>query len=212
VQDEAVKRMRGAPGFIGTSNVEMAKKYGVPAKGTSAHEMVMGLSGLVGPAKANEAWADAWHDYFKGKLGVGLPDTFSTDVFLRTVPVEKVARLAGLRQDSGDAKQWADNVLAYYQRNNIDPKTKSIVFSDSLDPERALELHRAYGDKTNVSFGIGTNFSNDVGHKALNMVIKLTKVDFGKGPVDVVKLSDNPGKETGRRDVVDLVKKQLGIS
>ncbi|MBQ4243632.1 MAG: nicotinate phosphoribosyltransferase, partial [Clostridia bacterium] len=72
----------------------------------------------------------------------------------------------------------------------VDPKTKLLLFSDSLDFDRAQELYDYFCDKTKVSFGIGTFVSNDTCEEPLNIVIKLQFVN-GR---PVAKLSDTPGK------------------
>jgi nicotinate phosphoribosyltransferase len=65
--------------------------------------------------------------------------------------------------------------------------------------------------KIGMSFGIGTNFTNDVGVKPLNMVIKQSHVLTNGTWSEVVKLSDNPIKHTGNAAVVERIKQELGI-
>ena len=76
------------------------------------------------------------------------------------------------------------------KKYGVDPRTKTLLFSDSLDFDRAQDLYDYFRDKARVSFGIGTFCSNDTAETALNIVIKLQYVN-GR---PVAKLSDNPEK------------------
>ena len=53
-----------------------------------------------------------------------------------------------------------------------------------------MRIYAAFGDRTQLGFGIGTNLTNDVGHQPINIVMKLTAAN-GQS---VAKLSDAPGK------------------
>ncbi|MBQ8931725.1 MAG: nicotinate phosphoribosyltransferase, partial [Ruminiclostridium sp.] len=97
---------------------------------------------------------------------------------------------SGVRHDSGDPYEWGDRMIEHYKKYGIDPKTKLLLFSDSLNFDKAQALHNYFKDKTKVSFGIGTFCSNDTCEKALNIVIKLQYVN-GR---PVAKLSDTPSK------------------
>ncbi len=116
-----------------------------------------------------------------------------------------------VRQDSGDPNEFADKFIQHYKDHGINPKEKKIVFSDSLDADKAIALQAKYGDKVQCVMGIGTNLTNDCGHKPLNMVIKLVAIDFGSGLKTVVKLSDDKGKHTGDGEKITEIKKELGI-
>ena len=217
VQDMVVCIMKNYNGFVGTSNPMLAMKYNVPVKGTMAHEFVMGMQAKCSPQLSNRMAMNHWYAFYKGKLDIVLPDTLTTDFFLKgndsVAPfgLYDMSRFSGIRQDSGDPEEWMDNkVIPHYTMWNSKPQT--VVFSDSLDPQKAIHLSKKYGNYTNVICGIGTNLSNDVGCQALNMVIKLTKVQFkGMPMIDVVKLSDAKGKYTGNSDKVIEIKKKLGI-
>lgn len=213
VQNVLVSYMKNHSGFLGTSNVHFAMVHGVPPIGTSAHEMVMGLSALYGPELANLMWFIHWSNHFHGLNGIALTDTFTTEVFLRYWDTYWARLFDGVRQDSGDPIQWGNNMLAHYNKLGVDSGTKKFVFSDALTVESFVELSHAFGDKVKVIGGIGTHLTNDVGShvKPLNMVIKMATADFGNGIVDVVKLSDTPGKHTGKSEAITLVKQQLGI-
>lgn len=210
IQESVVYTMRDYHGFLGTSNVYLAMKYRVKPIGTMAHEFIMGLSAKFGVKMANLKGMEIWSDFYRGQLGIILPDTFTTDVFLRDFDGYYARLFDGPRQDSGDPEDWADNkILPHYNKLGIAPRC--IVFSDNLNPEKFIELSNKYRSITNVIGGIGTNLTNDVGAKPLNMVIKMVAADFGQGWVDVVKLSDSQGKYTGNPKTVELVKRELGI-
>lgn len=223
VQSKVVESMKNRKGFIGTSNPYLAFKYKVPVVGTYAHEAVMAMSAKYGVRLANTEWMDCWLEHFEGKLAVALTDTFTTEIFLRDFNNSYAERFTGTRQDSDDPYAWADNkMLPHYQKLDIPASTKTLVFSDNLKvgPEKDLmvgssynyiPISRKYSEITNPTAGIGTFFSNDVGAKPLNMVIKMSTADFGDGPTAVVKLSDNAGKHTGNPAAITEVKRELGI-
>lgn len=211
VQDVVVDHMSGSAGFLGTSNVDMARWNGVKPIGTSAHEMIMGLSALYGPRMANRMYMQHWLTHFQGLNGIVLTDTFTTEVFLRDFNSLYARAFDGVRQDSGDPYKWAELMLSHYNKLGIDPKSKTFVFSDGLDDTKLVELTHRFSPTVKVVGGIGTYLSNDVGPKALNMVIKMTSADFGTGPVDVVKISDTPGKHTGKENAIKQVKNELRI-
>lgn len=219
VHDRVVSIMKFYGGFLGTSNVYLAKKYGVKAIGTSAHEAVMAMAVFVGYENANTAWLNYWSDYYKGELGIALPDTFTTDVFLRHFDGRAARLWDGVRQDSGEPDVFADKFIQHYKKLNIPTRDKRLIFSDNLNVEKAVRLHKKYNGIFIVIFGIGTNFTNDVlteeqkiaGIKPLNMVIKITSANFGHGWYPTVKLSDDIGKNTGNVTLINSIKTQLGI-
>lgn len=224
VQKEVVFRMKQMKrGFLGTSNVHLAHKLGVPSKGTSAHEMVMGLSAKYGISLANKRWSQHWSQHYNGLNGIALTDTFTTEVFLRDWDSYYTRLFDGVRQDSDDPYKWADQkVIPHYARMGVSIRNKSLVFSDNLMVDDAniieangkynfIPLHLKYQDIAIPVGGIGTFLSNDVGVKPLNMVIKMTSANFGRGHIDVVKLSDNAGKHTGTPEAIAQAKKELGL-
>lgn len=224
VQDSVVEHMASYKGlFLGTSNPYLAFKYGVTAHGTYAHESVMAMSALYGCRMANKMWMKHWSDHFEGNVGVALTDTFTTAAFLRDFGTYEGRLFDGVRQDSNDPNWWADDmILPHYRRLGIPTHNKRLVFSDALKvgpPEQTMigkshnyvALDIKYRSIAQPIGGIGTYFTNDVGVTPLNMVIKMTKADFGFGELDVVKLSDDCGKHTGNADVVAHIKSELGI-
>jgi nicotinate phosphoribosyltransferase len=211
VQDKVVEIMKDWRGFLGTSNPHLAMKWGVTPNGTYAHEAVMAMSALYGVRMANKMWMKHWSDYFGGCLGVALTDTFTTDSFLNDFGSYEARLFDGLRQDSNDEYEWGEKVLAHYRKLGILTSNKRLVFSNNLSPKKYIPISNHFSQGAQPIAGIGTNFTNDCGPKALNMVIKMTRANFGQGWVNVVKLSDENGKHTGKPEAIRLVKEQLGI-
>jgi len=216
-QLEVVKDMlscfdNGNPFLVGTSNVHIAMKCNIKPIGTHAHEWFMFHAVHYGYTMANYRGLENWVSVYEGDLGIALPDTFTVDVFFRTFDKKFAKLFDGVRHDSGDPFEFADKVVAHYKKLGIDPTSKTIVFSDGLNAELAVKLHK-YCKEIGImcSFGIGTNFTNDVGVKALNMVIKIVQVKVGDIWVDTVKLSDNPVKHTGTEAEIKLCKDTLRI-
>jgi nicotinate phosphoribosyltransferase len=144
-------------------------------------------------------------------LGIALSDTYTTENFFKTFDKKYAKLFDGVRHDSGDPCEFAEKVISHYLKLGIDPSSKTIVFSDGLDMATAKKIKSCCADRIKCSFGIGTNLTNDVGVKPLNMVIKLTSVKIDGEWIDTVKLSDNPGKHTGTKGEVKICKKVLGI-
>ena len=179
--------------FIGTSNVYLAKKFGVKPVGTMAHEWIM-CSGQ-GNHKHNPAYSnwyalDAWVKEYGILNGIALTDTITTDCFLKDFQLTYATLFNGVRHDSGDPFGWGEKMIRHYESLGINLKTKTLLFSDSLDFERANKLFYHFHDRINVAFGIGTYIANDTYAPALNIVMKTTKCN-GQ---DVAKLSDVEGK------------------
>ena len=177
---------------VGTSNVYLAKKYGVKPIGTYAHEFVQMYQGIdsIPLAYTNHYALQDWYDEYKGDNGTALTDTITTDLFLLDFDRANANNYTGVRHDSGDPYIWGEKMIKHYESYGIDPKSKLLLFSDSLDFDRAQKLQDYFCGKTKVSFGIGTFVSNDTCAEALNIVIKLQYVN-GR---PVAKLSDAPGK------------------
>ncbi len=213
--DLVVKTLKdyGSQSFIGTSNVHLAMRYNVLPIGTHAHEWFMFHSAKYGFQMANKLALEHWVDVYRGDLGIALSDTFTTDIFFQSFDKKFAKLFDGVRQDSGDPILFAEKTIKHYKSLNIDPLTKTIIFSDSLDTEKALKIADFCRNKIKTSFGIGTNITNDVGVTPLNMVIKLVDVKAeGREWTPVIKLSDTPGKHSGDLEMIDLCKKTLRIS
>ena len=177
---------------VGTSNVYLAMKYDLTPIGTYAHEFVQMYQGIdsIPLAFTNHYAMEDWYDEYRGDNGTALTDTITTDLFLLDFNRAMVNNFTGVRHDSGDPFVWGDKLIAHYETYGVDPKSKLLLFSDSLDFDKAQELYDYFKDRAKVSFGIGTFCSNDTCEKALNIVIKLQYVN-GRA---VAKLSDTPGK------------------
>lgn len=194
-QDEVVRRLSSEldkKNCVGTSNMYLAKKYNLTPIGTFAHEFVQMYQGIdsISPAYTNHYALKDWYDEYQGDLGTALTDTIGTEVFLLDFNQAMSKLFTGVRHDSGNPYAWGEMILAHYKKYGIDPKTKTLLFSDSLNFEEAQKLYDHFSRRTNVSFGIGTFITNDTDVNPLNIVIKLQYVN-GR---PVAKLSDNPGK------------------
>ncbi len=178
---------------VGTSNVYFAKKYGIKPIGTYAHEFVQMYQGIdsIPLAYTNHYAMQDWYSEYDGDNGTALTDTLTTDLFLLDFNRSMVNNYSGVRHDSGDPYAWGEKILAHYEKYGVDPRQKQLLFSDSLDFDRAQKLYDYFKGLTKVAFGIGTFCSNDTGVEPLNIVIKLQYVN-GR---PVAKLSDVPGKE-----------------
>jgi nicotinate phosphoribosyltransferase len=179
--------------FIGTSNVYLAKKFNLKPVGTMAHEWIMCTgqgNHKHNPAYSNWYALDAWVKEYGILNGIALTDTITTDCFLRDFQLTYATLFSGVRHDSGDPYEWGDKMIAHYNSLGINPRTKTLLFSDSLDFESATALYDYFKDKAKVAFGIGTFISNDTDEEALNIVMKTTKCNG----MDVAKISDVAGK------------------
>ena len=196
-QDLAVKRLKeaklGNSKFVGTSNVYLAKKYGITAVGTMAHEWIMCVgqgNHKHNPAYSNWYALDAWVKEYGVLNGTALTDAITTDCFLKDFQLTYATLFSGVRHDSGSPFEWGDKMIAHYESLGIDPKTKTLLFSDSLDFERATAIKRYFDGKAKIAFGIGTFIANDTDAPALNIVMKTTACNG----MDVAKISDVEGK------------------
>ncbi len=199
--------------LIGTSNVHFAHQFNLTPIGTLAHEWFMFHAVINGYQVANQLAQDAWANVFQGDLGIALTDTYTTDVFLSTFGTFHAKLFDGVRQDSGDPFSFADKMVQHYKRHHIDPLTKTVVFSDSLDVKKAINIHRYCEGRIQDSFGIGTNLTNDVGVTPLNMVIKLIRARASANVPwrNTVKLSDDIGKHTGDKSELNHCMEILNI-
>lgn len=192
------------PSFVGTSNVHLSRMYDLIPRGTFAHEWVQGNSALESLNHANYYAMHNWAKVFNMQLGTALTDTYGTDAFLKNFNTRFAHSFTSVRHDSGDPYIFTDKIINHYKKLGIDPKTKSIIFSDGLNCDKCVEIKK-YCDihGINCSFGVGTHFTNDFENSpALNMVIKLVEIDG----FPVVKLSDDVGKETGDPKALEVVK------
>ena len=208
---EALKQHGGAT-YVGTSNVHLAMLEGGKPIGTHAHEWFMFHAAKYGFKMANTLALEHWVDVFRGDLGIALSDTFTTNEFFEQFDKKFAKLFDGVRHDSGDPIEFAQKTIAHYQRLGINPQNKTIIFSDSLNYERVLRIADFCRGKIGMSFGIGTNLTNDVGVKPMNIVMKMVEaLPEGEPWTPVVKLSDERGKYTGQPEYINLAKAVLNI-
>jgi len=209
-QERVVRIMKDNVGFAGTSNVFLAMKYNVKPIGTMAHEWIMGVSALESLRYANRFALYNWNKVYNGNLGIALTDTFGTEAFFEDFDGILARLFDGVRHDSGDPFEFATKVINHYKKIGVHHNTKTIVFSDGLNPQIAIEIKK-HCDELGIlsSFGIGTNFTNSFeGSPALNIVIKLRSVrkHVDAQEVQVVKISDVSTKATGDPDALRVAK------
>lgn len=216
VQDKVIEVLKANSGeyFKGTSNLYLAMKHNTTPIGTMPHEWFMYHGAVFGYRSANIKGLEAWVDVYDGSLGIALTDTYTTDSFFNSFSLKQAKLFDGVRHDSGDPLSFADKAIRFYVENRIDPTSKTLVFSDSLNIEAIKRIKEHIRGRIHDTYGIGTFLSNDVGAKALNIVIKLTDVKPNKKDekyLKAVKLSDVVGKHTGDIGEIDLSIKTLGL-
>ena len=215
-QDTIVKQLSLASNTCaGTSNVCFAMKYNMKPIGTFPHEWVMFHGAIFGYKRANFLSLEDWIDVYQGDIGTALIDTYTTDSFLNTLTKKQAHLLSGFRQDSGDEIEVGEKVIAKLESFGIDPKSKLIVFSNALDMEKAKRINDHFKDKCKVSFGIGTNLTNDTGvpWKPANIVMKLTgcRLDRNSDWEKCIKISDDAGKHMGDSAEINMARLQLKL-
>ncbi|MCS2608805.1 nicotinate phosphoribosyltransferase [Halomonas dongshanensis] len=214
VHDRVVSALRhhGGDSFTGTSNVLLAMRHGVKPIGTHAHEWFMFHGARFGFKMANSLALEHWVDVYRGDLGIALTDTFTSRAFFDSFDKKFAKLFDGVRHDSGDPIDFAAATIEHYQRLGVDPMSKTIIFSDALTPERVERIRAFCQDRIGMAFGIGTNFTNDVGEEPMNMVIKMVEArPEGQEWLPVIKLSDVPDKHTGDPEMIALAKRVLVV-
>lgn len=215
VQDKVVELLKRNSGsyFKGTSNMYLAMKHNTIPIGTMPHEWFMYHGALFGYRAANIKGLEAWVEAFQGSLGITLTDTYTTDAFYESFSLKQAKLFDGVRCDSGDPLTFTEKTIQFYNDNRIDPTSKTIVYSDSLNIEEVKRIKDNVAGRIHDTYGIGTFFSNDVGVKPLNMVIKLTHVkpEPKTKYLAAVKISDVLGKNTGDEKEIEICKLTLGL-
>lgn len=177
--------------FAGTSNVWFAMRNGLTPLGTLGHEYMQACQALGPRLRDSQIFAmDMWAKEYRGDLGIALSDTYGLEAFLRDFDMYFCKLFDGARHDSGDPFEWGERLIAHYEANRVDPKTKTLVFSDALTFPLMVQLYKRFRDRTRIAFGIGTNLTNDLGVTPINIVIKMTRCNGQP----VAKISDAPGK------------------
>lgn len=179
------------PKFAGTSNLDLARRLGLNPQGTMAHEWLQAFQAL-GPRLRDSQIAafDSWAREYRGDLGVALTDVIGLDAFLRDFDLYFCKLFDGMRHDSGDPFEWGERMIAHLQGYRLDPNSKVLVFSDGLDMDQVMRLYARFRGRAKMSFGIGTNLTNDLGVPPLSIVMKMVRCNGQP----VAKLSDSPGK------------------
>lgn len=179
--------------YVGTSNVYMSMKYGTTPIGTMAHEFIMGVGQgdpSKNPAYSNRFAMESWTQIYGVLNGIFLTDTITDKMCRMDMDFKFASSFKGVRNDSGDPIEWGENWIKHYEKLGIDPETKTLLFSNSLDFKRADEIYRHFAGRVNVAFGIGTYLSNDTFVNPFNIVMKMTTCNGHP----VAKISDDAGK------------------
>lgn len=181
----------GSPIFSGTSNVDLARRYGLVSIGTMAHEYLQACQALGPRLRDSQVFGfEMWAKEYRGDLGIALSDVYGIEPFLKDFDMYFCKLFDGARHDSGDPFVWGERMIEHYRANKCDPRGKSLVFSDGLTVPRIIELYRRFHRRIGIGFGIGTNLMNDLGPQPLNIVVKMVRANGQP----VAKISDNPVK------------------
>lgn len=177
--------------FAGTSNVYFAHMLGLTPLGTMAHEYLQACQALGPRLRDSQVFAfESWAREYRGDLGIALSDVYGFKAFLRDFDMYFCKLFDGARHDSGDPFAWGEGMIEHYRRNRVDPRTKTLIWSDGLTIPRTIELFKQFHGRCQLAFGVGTNLTNDLGYDPLQIVIKMTRCNGQP----VAKLSDSPGK------------------
>jgi len=192
-QDEVLVTLRNElhENLAGTSNVMFAVKHGLIPLGTMAHEYLQACQALGPRLRDSQTYGfETWAREYRGDLGIALSDVYGFDAFLRDFDMYFCKLFDGARHDSGDPMQWGERLIEHYERNRVDPRTKTLVFSDALTFPKVIDLYRRFNGRARLAFGVGTNLTNDLGYQPLQIVIKMVRCNGQP----VAKLSDTPEK------------------
>ena len=200
VQDKVVEYLKEHSLYCtGTSNCYFAMKYDMKPMGTHPHEWFMFHGAQFGYKHANYLALENWVKVYDGDLGTALSDTYTSDSFLSNLSRKQAKLFDGVRCDSGNEFEFTDKLIARYKEFGIDTTTKTIIFSNALDFDKALKIQQYCKGRIRCAFGIGTNLTNDAGFKPSNIVMKLSrcKMNVHQEWRECVKLSDDLGKHMG---------------
>lgn len=179
------------PQFAGSSNVYYAMRHDLTPLGTMAHEYLQACQGLGPRLRDSQVFGlEMWAKEYRGDLGIALSDVYGMKAFLNDFDMYFCKLFDGARHDSGDPFEWGERLLKHYEDNRVDARTKIMVFSDALDIPKVLQLYERFRGRCKLAFGVGTNLTNDLGYKPLQVVIKMVRCNGQP----VAKLSDSPGK------------------
>ena len=189
-------------------------KYGLKINGTMSHQYISLIASIYGPVEANNTAMNMWEDVYQGSLGTFLYDTLTREVFMKNFSLKNAILFQGVRVDSGDEIEALEDFILKYKSLGIDPSTKTIIFSNALTVDKAIEIHKIVDGRMKDSYGIGTHLSCSVDNvKPSNMVIKLTaaKITESREWNNCVKFSDDKGKYTGDKETIEIYRNLLNI-
>ena len=213
-----VNRSTNQGKFVGTSNVWFAKEFDLTPIGTMSHQIISFEENVSGVFECNQAVMKKWSKVYGGDLGIFLFDCFGDKVFLNNLSKDMAKMFDGLRVDSGDEHEETEKIIKRYSELGIKPSTKSIVYSNALNIDKAIELHKWVNSRMLDSYGIGTYLMADVTNDETkekfpysNIVIKLTamRITEKREWHDCVKLSCDKGKTLGNQTKCDYLLKQI---
>jgi nicotinate phosphoribosyltransferase len=196
--------------IVGTSNVKLAMEYNIKPIGTMAHELLMFYDTYYANADSQERALQDWYNLFGYDLSIGLTDTFGSDFYFDHLMDGIANMFKGHRHDSGCPHKWSHKFVSSHLQRGIDPSNKVGIYSDGLIPEKMVEIVEPWQRKLNPNFGWGTNCTNDLGPRALSMVVKMTEVKINGIWMPTVKLSDNLNKEVGTEEAIEQRKERYG--
>ncbi|HXV60925.1 MAG TPA: nicotinate phosphoribosyltransferase [Vicinamibacteria bacterium] len=197
--------------FLGTSSTESAMLHGLVPMGTSAHELYMVMSGIMHESDdrihdSHNRVLEDWWDLYGWGLSIALTDTYGADFFFRDMTEAQARAWKGLRHDSGDPFEFGEKAIRFYRDIGIDPREKLLIFSDGLELETILALSQRFHGRIKLSFGWGTNLTNDLGFEPISIVVKAVEANGHR----TVKLSDNLAKSTGTKEDIERFRRIFG--
>jgi nicotinate phosphoribosyltransferase len=187
----AVARTTAMVGFVSTSNVEAARRYGLPAAGTMAHSYI---ESFPSEAEAFRAFAEDFPD-----RTTFLVDTYDTLNGVR-IATKVIGELGlgpsgrlGVRLDSGDLETLARDARAILDEAGL-PNVRIFASGglDEIDVDRLVTAGAPID-----AFGVGTRVGVSSDAPYLDSVYKLVEYD-GR---PVLKLSEAKATEPGRKQV-----------
>ena len=199
--------------FTGTSNVWLAKEFGTACLGTMSHQLISFEEIVSGVFECNFNVMRKFSDVFDGDNGIYLYDCFGDKVFFSNLSKRMAMMYKGLRVDSGVEEEQLEKIIAKYETLGIDPATKQVCFSNGLNIDRALEIHRYCAGRVQDSYGVGTFLTSDVTDtEPMNIVVKLTRgrITELREWHDCIKLSCDKGKTLGNSAKCAYLLSQIG--
>ena len=219
-QDMVIRTMKEvslqtqAPGrFTGTSNVWFAMKYDLTPIGTMSHQLISFEENVSGIFECNFNVMKKFSDVYDGDNGIYLYDCFGDRVFFSNLSKRMAMMFSGLRVDSGQEEEQTERIIEKYKSLGINPQSKQVVYSNGLNIDRAIEIHRYVDGRVQDSYGMGTFLTCDVtGCEPMNIVVKLTRgrITERREWHDCVKLSCDKGKTLGNPEKCAYLLKQIG--